>query len=133
MICIPPMDYFCPQDGCAYKCDKVRSMEIHYRTHTGERPFQCKICNQKFNRKDLCKTHIKTHKRRDIENAKENASENSEHIIDLGWNEIEFESVEGKFFCPYPGCDYKNKVRAKMGDHYRKGYKSDQVKINKQY
>ena len=33
----------------------------HIRIHTGDKPFQCKICARAFSRSDHLTTHIRTH------------------------------------------------------------------------
>ena len=47
-------------------CHRVLScksaLQMHYRVHTGERPFKCKICNRSFTTKGNLKTHMGVHR-----------------------------------------------------------------------
>ncbi|CAG9784389.1 unnamed protein product [Diatraea saccharalis] len=42
------------------------ALEIHYRSHTKERPFKCSVCDRGFSTKGNMKQHMLTHKIRDM-------------------------------------------------------------------
>ena len=50
-----------PCDQCEYKSLVRKDTENHYRTHTGEEPFGCKFCKQRFKAKSTCIRHIRHH------------------------------------------------------------------------
>ncbi|KAG7522047.1 zinc finger ZFPM1, partial [Solea senegalensis] len=56
-----PNERICPFPQCNKSCPSASSLEIHMRTHSGERPFVCHICMSAFTTKANCERHLKVH------------------------------------------------------------------------
>ncbi|MEJ1276231.1 spalt like transcription factor 1 [Cricetulus griseus] len=54
----------CDICGKTFACQSA--LDIHYRSHTKERPFICTVCNRGFSTKGNLKQHILTHQMRDL-------------------------------------------------------------------
>ena len=53
--------YHCPDTECSYRASSLAVLKRHFQIHSGEKPFQCKLCNAQFARKTICLDHIRTH------------------------------------------------------------------------
>ena len=54
-----PTRHVCNQCGKWFDCKS--KLDIHYRVHTGEKPYQCKINQRAFNQKGSLKSHMLVH------------------------------------------------------------------------
>ena len=52
-------DFKCTE--CNHKTPHSNNYENHFRKHTDERLFQCKLCEKTFRRKEACIDHIRGH------------------------------------------------------------------------
>lgn len=51
--------FVCPLCGKCFKC--LSQLEIHKRSHTGEKPYRCTLCGKRYAQKGHLYTHQRTH------------------------------------------------------------------------
>ncbi|KAF8580259.1 hypothetical protein K439DRAFT_1619910 [Ramaria rubella] len=57
----PSRRYVCDNPGCEERFDRPSSLEIHKRSHSGEKPYICDQCGKGFTVKSNMRRHERTH------------------------------------------------------------------------
>ncbi|XP_058462476.1 zinc finger protein 260-like isoform X2 [Malaya genurostris] len=110
-----------PVNVCEAAFCRKPYLEVHMRTHTGERPFSCDVCLKRFSQKSSLNTHKKIHLRywsvhKPFQCNQCNASFGRKPYLEI---HLRIHSGERPFICDREGCDKRFSQKSTLNIHKR--------------